>query len=59
MGGGGGGGGYYWYICYAYVQNAKKLEHRSKEGSFVGYDKKSPAYLVYIYLFLFLFSFAN
>jgi hypothetical protein len=28
-------------------QNAKKLEPRSKEGIFVGYDKKSPAYLVY------------
>ena len=35
-------------VCYAYVQNAKKLEPRSKEGIFVGYDKKSPAYLVYI-----------
>ena len=30
--------------CYAYVQNAKKLEARSKEGVFVGYDKESPAY---------------
>ena len=34
-------------VCYAYVQNAKKLEPRSKEGIFVVYDKKSPAYLVY------------
>ena len=34
-------------VCYAYVQNAKKLEPRSREGIFVGYDKKSPAYLVY------------
>ena len=33
--------------CFAYVQNAKKLEARSKEGVFVGYDKGSPAYLVY------------
>ena len=33
--------------CYAYVQNAKKLEARSKEGIFVGYDRDSPAYLVY------------
>ena len=32
--------------CYAYVQNAKKLEARSK-GIFVGYDRESPAYLVY------------
>jgi hypothetical protein len=34
-------------VCYAYVQNAKKLEPRSKEGIFVGYDKKSPYFLVY------------
>ena len=34
-------------VCYAYVQDAKKLEARSKEGLFVGYDKRSPAYLVY------------
>ena len=27
-------------VCYAYVQNAKKLEPRSKEGIFVGYDKE-------------------
>ena len=33
--------------CYAYVQNAKKLDARSKRGIFVGYDKESPAYLVY------------
>ena len=33
--------------CFAYVQNAKKLEARSKEGVFVGYDKGSLAYLVY------------
>ena len=34
-------------VCYACVQNAKKLEPKSKEGIFVGYDKRSPAYLVY------------
>ena len=33
--------------CYAYVQNAKKLEARSKQGIFVGYDRESPAYLIY------------
>ena len=33
--------------CYAYVQNAKKLEARSKKGVFVGYDKESLAYLIY------------
>lgn len=33
--------------CLAYVQNPKKLEPRSKEGVFVGYDKRSPAYLIY------------
>ena len=27
--------------CYAYVQNAKKLEAQSKKGVFVGYDKES------------------
>ena len=32
---------------FAYIQNIKKLDPRSKEGIFVGYDKKSPAYLVY------------
>ena len=34
-------------VCYAYVQGSKKLEPRSEEGIFVGYDKNSPAYLVY------------
>ncbi|CAB4013210.1 Retrovirus-related Pol poly from transposon TNT 1-94 [Paramuricea clavata] len=34
-------------VCYAYVQGSKKLGPRSKEGIFVGYDKNSPAYLVY------------
>ena len=32
-------------VCYAY--NAKKLDPRSKKGLFVGYDKKSPSYLVH------------
>ena len=33
--------------CFAYVESAKKLEARSREGIFLGYDKYSPAYLVY------------
>ena len=33
--------------CYGYVQNAKKLEPRGCKGIFVGYDRDSPAYLVY------------
>ncbi len=33
--------------CYAFVQNAKKLDDRSRKGVFIGYDKSSPAYLVY------------
>ena len=33
--------------CYALVQNPKKLDPRSEPGIFVGYDKGSPAYLVY------------
>ena len=33
--------------CYAYVQNKKKLDARSEKGVFVGYDKSSPAYLVF------------
>ena len=33
--------------CYALVQNPKKLDDRSVKGVFVGYDKGSPAYLVY------------
>ena len=33
--------------CYAYGQNTKKLDARSEKGEFVGYDKGSPAYLVY------------
>ncbi len=34
-------------VCYAYVQQKKKLDARSEDGIFVGYDKSSPAYLVY------------
>ena len=34
--------------CYAYTHNAKKLNPRSKKGIFVGYDKRRPAYLVYL-----------
>jgi len=33
--------------CFAYVQNAKKLDARCFEGVFVGYDKNCPAFLVY------------
>ena len=34
-------------ICYAYVQNTKKLDNKGEKGIFVGYDHESPAYLVY------------
>jgi hypothetical protein len=34
-------------VCYAYVQDKKKLDARSNKGVFVGYDKGSPAHLVY------------
>ena len=30
--------------CFAYVQDKKKLDPRSKEGIFVGCDSESPAY---------------
>lgn len=33
--------------CMSYVTGAKKLDARGKEGIFVGYDKYSPAYLIY------------
>lgn len=33
--------------CFAYVDEKKKLDDRSEEGLFVGYDRGSPAYLVY------------
>ena len=34
-------------ICYAYVEIKKKLDARSEQGVFVGYDPLSPAYLVF------------
>ena len=33
--------------CFAQIQNPKKLDARSERGIFVGYDRESPAYLVY------------
>ena len=33
--------------CFAYIQNQPKLEPRCEKGVFIGYDKSSPAYLVY------------
>ena len=33
--------------CFAYVQEKKKLDDRSEQGIFVGYDSCSPAYLIY------------
>ena len=33
--------------CISLVQSAKKLDARGDEGIFVGYDKYSPAYLVF------------
>ena len=33
-------------VCYTYVQE-KKFDPRGEEGIFVGYDKGSPAYLIY------------
>ena len=33
--------------CYAYIQNPKKLDGRSKKGIFVGHDRESPTYLIY------------
>ena len=35
-------------ICYAYVLENGKLDPRSEEGIFLGYDKYSPAYIVYL-----------
>ena len=34
-------------ICYAYIQNLKKLDDSSEEGIFVVYDKYISAYMVY------------
>ena len=33
--------------CFAYKQEKGKLDSRCQEGIFIGYDKNSPAYLVY------------
>ena len=33
--------------CYVYKQERRKLDPKSSKGIFVGYDKGSPAYLVY------------
>lgn len=33
--------------CYTYKQAKGKLDSRCEQGLFVGYDKSSPAYLVY------------
>ena len=34
-------------VCYAYVQNKTKIDPRTEKGIFVGYDRSSPAFLVY------------
>ena len=34
-------------VCFAYEQSKSKLDNRCTKGVFVGYDKHSPAYLVY------------
>ena len=34
-------------VCYTYVQNKTKLDSRAEKGVFVGYDRSSPAFLVY------------
>ena len=34
-------------ICYSYEVDKKKLDNRCSKGIFIGYDKYSPAYLVY------------
>ena len=33
--------------CFCYVQNKTKLDPCCKKGIFAGYDKLSPAYLIY------------
>ena len=35
-------------VCYANIHEKKKLDPRCRRGYFVGYDKYSPAYLVYL-----------
>ena len=34
-------------VCYTYKHDKKKLDSRCDKGVFIGYDKNSPAYLVY------------
>ena len=34
-------------VCYTYKQDKGKLDSRCDQGHFLGYDKNSPAYLVY------------
>ena len=34
-------------VCFTYIQEKSKLDPRCRKGIFVGYDKNSPAYLVY------------
>lgn len=34
-------------VCYAYIQNCKKLDAHCEKGVFVGNDGQSSAYLVY------------
>ena len=34
-------------VCYEYVQNKTKLDARAEKCIFVGYDRSSPAFLVY------------
>ena len=34
-------------ICYAYIQEKKKLDPRSEKGLLLGCDKYSPAYYIY------------
>ena len=34
-------------VCYAYKQQKGKLDSKCEKGIFIGYDKNSPAYMVY------------
>ena len=34
-------------VCFGYVQSKSKLDARSERAIFVGYDRNSPAYLLY------------
>ena len=36
-------------VCFAYAEEKSKLDTRSEKGIFVGYDKGSPAYLVFFF----------